>query len=84
METIENFRGGAARPRTFPDRTDWSVLEVVLATLVRWAEMLGRAAARRRTIGLLHALDDRTLNDIGVKRGDIEAVVREPSRWRRS
>ncbi|MEJ2122533.1 MAG: DUF1127 domain-containing protein [Alphaproteobacteria bacterium] len=41
---------------------------------------MGRAAARRRTIRLLHALDDRTLNDIGIKRGDIDAIVMSASR----
>jgi len=84
METIENYRGGVARPRIFPRRSERSAVEATLALLIRLAETLSRAAARRRTIRLLRALDDRTLDDIGVKRGDIEAIVRQPSRWRRS
>ena len=36
----------------------------------------------RRTIETLHALDDRTLADIGLCRDDIEAVVRARARRR--
>jgi uncharacterized protein YjiS (DUF1127 family) len=36
----------------------------------------------RRTIETLHALDDRTLDDIGLRREEIEAVVRAKARRR--
>lgn len=34
----------------------------------------------RRTIETLHALDDRTLADIGLRRDEIEAVIRAKAR----
>jgi uncharacterized protein YjiS (DUF1127 family) len=80
METTENFRGGVARPRSFPDLPRPSILETVFVKLARFAKAMGRAAARRRTIRMLHALDDRTLKDIGIKRGDIDAIVMSASR----
>jgi len=82
METIENYRGGVARPRTFPDLPAPGFLETAFVKLARFADAMGRAAARRRTIRLLHSLDDRTLNDIGMKRGDIDAIVMSSRRDR--
>ena len=35
---------------------------------------------RRAATARLHALDDRTLKDIGLYRGDIESAVRGPDR----
>jgi uncharacterized protein YjiS (DUF1127 family) len=82
METIENFRGGVSRPRSFPNRSTPTALEIVLARLAWLSERLGRAAARRRTIRMLHALDDHTLNDIGLKRAEIDTLVLSPPRRR--
>lgn len=56
-------------------------------TLARWVGVLARASARvacnlaaegrqRIAISALQRLDDRTLADIGVPRGEIEFVVR--------
>jgi len=80
MNKTENLSGGVARPRTFPDLPGPGLLETAFVKLARFADTMGRAAARRRTIRLLHALDDRTLNDIGIKRGDIDAIVMSASR----
>jgi uncharacterized protein YjiS (DUF1127 family) len=80
MNTIKNLSGGVARPRTFPDLPGPSLLETAFIKLARFADTMGRAAARRRTIRLLHSLDDRTLSDIGMKRGDIDAIVMSASR----
>ena len=33
----------------------------------------------KRTVDALHDLDDRTLNDIGITRSEVES----PARWRR-
>ena len=45
-------------------------------------EALRQGWRLRRTIETLRALDDRTLTDIGLRRDEIEAVVRGRSRHR--
>lgn len=42
---------------------------------LRWVRSAIRSWQRRRTIATLAALDDRTLYDIGIPRGEIERVV---------
>ena len=44
-------------------------------TLRRWWCALWAARARRGTVALLRGLDDRTLQDIGVERSEIESLV---------
>jgi uncharacterized protein YjiS (DUF1127 family) len=44
-----------------------------------WSRYVGWKAGRD-TRNALHSLDDRTLADIGVSRGGIEAVVRDIER----
>ena len=66
---------------------------ITVAVNQTWA-VVQRAAARvayrhrvNRTIRELSALDDRTLSDIGLQRGQIEAVARsaaERSGWTRT
>ena len=57
-----------------------------------WRDWLGAVAvallsdvlvigARRRVAAKLRTLDDRTLRDIGIRRSDLEAVLRKESRW---
>lgn len=41
----------------------------------RWFRSAVRAWQRRKMIAALSALDDRTLRDIGMHRGEIERVV---------
>lgn len=43
---------------------------------------LQRERRLRATIRTLHGLNDRTLKDVGLRRGDIEAVVRDRCRTR--
>ena len=43
--------------------------------LSRWLRSAVRAWQRRKMIAALSALDDRTLRDIGMHRGEIERVV---------
>jgi len=43
--------------------------------LPRWLRSAIRAWQRRKMIALLSALDDRTLRDIGIHRGQIPQVV---------
>ena len=45
--------------------------------LPRWFRSAIRAWQRRRMIALLSALDDRTLLDIGIHRGQIPRVVEQ-------
>lgn len=45
------------------------------AALRIWWERLDEQRRIRVTINALHALDDRSLKDIGLERGDIEAAV---------
>lgn len=46
-----------------------------LGWILSAAEALRQGWRLRRTIETLHALDDRTLADIGLRREEIEAVV---------
>src|SRR5262245_5516895 len=55
--------------------SEW--LRVVAVRSARVLHGLGARRCLRRAIRELHALDDRTLADIGVTRGEIESVVRE-------
>jgi uncharacterized protein YjiS (DUF1127 family) len=43
--------------------------------LKRWWSAFRAARARRNTVALLRGLDDRTLQDIGVERSEIESLV---------
>ena len=44
-------------------------------TLKSWWEAYWMMRARRTTVMMLRALDDRCLHDIGVDRSEIESVV---------
>ena len=47
----------------------------------RW-QQLRQEYRRRATARLLHGLEDRTLKDIGLTRGEIDSIVRDPARER--
>jgi uncharacterized protein YjiS (DUF1127 family) len=55
--------------------SEW--LRVVAVGSARVLHDLAARRCLRRAIRELHQLDDRTLADIGVTRGEIESVVRE-------
>jgi uncharacterized protein YjiS (DUF1127 family) len=62
---------GRARQAAHAVGADW------LASLLR---DLQRDWRLRRTVETLRALDDRTLSDIGLRRENLDRVVRERSR----
>ena len=47
----------------------------VVEVLRRWLRTANRHWQRRKMIATLEAMDDRTLKDIGIHRGDIARVV---------
>jgi uncharacterized protein YjiS (DUF1127 family) len=61
-------------------RADWCASFSAAATALLSKMRIIRA--RRRATVELESFDDRTLRDIGICRGDIEAVVRQGSRWK--
>ncbi len=56
----------------------WQRLGGLLASVQAWWHA---GVQRRRTRAELLALTDRELVDIGLRRGDIERVVREAANW---
>ena len=46
--------------------------------IAQFVKHLAKAFSRRRQIATLAALDDRTLRDIGVSRGDVQNVMSQP------
>lgn len=69
MASYESF--GATGAHTRPAITGWATrtLRRAVATMQAWRE-------ETRTRNALLALSERELDDIGLTRGDIEAVVR--------
>jgi|SRR5689334_8095055 len=51
-------------------------VRVLALRAVRLARSLAAERSRRRTVLELHQFDDRTLLDMGLKRGEIELAVR--------
>ena len=51
----------------------------MLRTLIAVIRMPTEEWMVKRTVDALHDLDDRTLNDIGITRSEVES----PARWRR-
>jgi uncharacterized protein YjiS (DUF1127 family) len=64
-------RGGATRVALWPPVWRWLRSRIALV-----AKRLADGALERRTLLELEQLPDRTLRDIGLTRGDIEAAVR--------
>jgi uncharacterized protein YjiS (DUF1127 family) len=59
-----------------------AVAEVVVATVGKWWRAYALWRERKAAARELHALDDRTLKDLGVSRSEIEWVVRGPHETR--
>jgi uncharacterized protein YjiS (DUF1127 family) len=72
-------RASAGRYLAKPDRSQ-TVSPIRIATvtsaLIRFWSRLRREQKQWALIEMLHSLDDRTLNDIGIPRGQIEYAVR--------
>jgi uncharacterized protein YjiS (DUF1127 family) len=90
MFKLISFRSyGAFWP--FAERSDFdsqsrphSLVGSVLTAPWRAAALLGKEIAARRAMHLLASLDDRTLRDIGIERGQIHYAARQgrhSSRW---
>jgi len=60
----------------------WGVRDRILTWAARRIEAWQVVTVRRRTIRELCALDDRTLNDIGLRRSQIDALILVPGRRR--
>ena len=69
-------------PRRLPERRA-GVLGTLIGIIVRGVRERLHSWMVWRTIDKLHRLDDRTLKDIGIPRGEIEFRVRElmPREW---
>ena len=63
-------------PRSIPETNRGPVRRLLGDFIARTIRRQVQAWLMRRAIASLHALDDRTLADIGVYRCEIEAVVR--------
>ena len=73
----ENFYPGFDVPRSPRRRTGLAVLATIVAEAVRKAVAHYKTFRRERTtIRQLSLLDDVTLRDIGLNRGQIEAAAR--------
>ena len=70
-------------PRTRPERARGGLFGALIHVIVRAVRNRLHAWMVWRTIDRLHHLDDRTLKDIGIPRGEIEFRVRElmPRDW---
>ncbi|MDX2157170.1 MAG: DUF1127 domain-containing protein [Hyphomicrobiaceae bacterium] len=62
-----------------PSSTDASAVAAVIGRARIWWHRYRHWQRRRATIRVLHGLSDRTLNDIGLDRSEIESVA-----WRGS
>jgi uncharacterized protein YjiS (DUF1127 family) len=61
-------------------RRQWagaSPIERLAPGLTRLWRQYSLRQARQATMAILHSLDDRTLKDIGIRRSEIESVVRD-------
>jgi uncharacterized protein YjiS (DUF1127 family) len=66
--------GSLAQPERRPS-TLWRYRSALGIFTAACASRVGRARARRQAIAELHALDDRSLRDIGLSASDIECIV---------
>ena len=79
---LSSFIEGERRARIKRTLVIEACLRGTLHTFSEWLRVAAVRSARvlqdlRRAIRELHRLDDRTLRDIGVTRGEIESAVRE-------
>ena len=75
---VSNYRGLAATsPRSSAGEANLGLLGGIVMRLGGW---LGEQRRYRQTMNELSALTDRELDDIGMSRGDIEAVAERCAR----
>ncbi len=75
---VNNYRGIAATaPRSSAGEANLGLLGGIVMRLSSW---VGEQRRYRQTMNELSALTDRELDDIGMSRGDIEAVAERCAR----
>jgi uncharacterized protein YjiS (DUF1127 family) len=58
-----------------PDQSRSNLIDRLGSGILGWWRRYSIRRARRATIDILHRLDDRALEDIGLRRSEIERIV---------
>ena len=81
-QSLKEIHGISAPPRRQPRWGSLMRLSItgVLATLKGIAKAIDAELATRHAITELASMDDRTLRDLGITRGEIQNLIRRPRR----